>query len=59
MAAVRLVWRYNLIFVFDSDMDSKGLFYPHALLHLMVGLYLAEICLIGLFAIHLAFGRSP
>lgn len=56
MAVVRLVWKYNLIFVFDSSMDSKGLFYPHALLHLTIGLYLAEVCLIGLFALHLSFG---
>ncbi|PHH93047.1 hypothetical protein CDD83_1749 [Cordyceps sp. RAO-2017] len=56
MAVMHVVWRYNLIFVFDSGMDSKGLFYPHALLHLTIGLYLAEICLIGLFALHLSFG---
>jgi len=56
MAAMRLVWRYNLLYVYDSDFDSKGLFYPRALLHLIIGLYLAEICLIGLFALHLAFG---
>ncbi|ODA83202.1 hypothetical protein RJ55_01713 [Drechmeria coniospora] len=56
MAFMRIIWRYNIIFVLDSDMDSKGLFYPRALLHLMVGLYLAEVCLIGLFALHLAFG---
>ncbi|KAM4068181.1 calcium-dependent channel, putative phosphate domain-containing protein [Hirsutella rhossiliensis] len=56
MAVMRLVWRYNLIFVYDSGMDSKGLFYPHALLHLTIGLYLAELCLIGLFALHLSFG---
>ncbi|KOS20101.1 Uncharacterized protein ESCO_006192 [Escovopsis weberi] len=37
--------RYNLIYVFDTSMDSKGLFYPRALQHLIVGLYLAEICL--------------
>lgn len=56
MMAMQFVWRYNIIYVFDSGLDSKGLFYPHALLHLTVGLYLAEICLIGLFALHLAFG---
>ncbi|PFH62151.1 hypothetical protein XA68_14820 [Ophiocordyceps unilateralis] len=56
MMAMRFVWRYNIIYVLDSAMDSKGLFYPHALLHLTIGLYLAEICLIGLFALHLAFG---
>ncbi|KAL3958204.1 hypothetical protein ACCO45_006366 [Purpureocillium lilacinum] len=59
MAAMRLVWRYNLLYVYDSDFDSKGLFYPRALLHLIIGLYLAEICLIGLFALHLAFGPWP
>ncbi|KJZ75460.1 hypothetical protein HIM_05156 [Hirsutella minnesotensis 3608] len=56
MQVMRFVWRYNLIFVYDSGLDSKGLFYPHALLHLTIGLYLAEICLIGLFALHLSFG---
>ncbi|KAM5343532.1 hypothetical protein ACJ41O_012069 [Fusarium nematophilum] len=52
---VRLIYRYNVLFVFDSEMDSKGLFYPNALLQLIVGLYLAEVCLIGLFALKLAF----
>ncbi|KAJ6442505.1 calcium permeable stress-gated cation channel [Purpureocillium lavendulum] len=56
MAAMRIVWRYNLLYIYDSDFDSKGLFYPRALLHLIIGLYLAEICLIGLFALHLSFG---
>lgn len=51
------VWKYNLTYVFDSDFDSKGLFYPRALLHLTVGLYLAEICLIGLFGLNLAYGQ--
>lgn len=51
-----IVWRYNLIFVLDSDPDSKGLFYPRALMHLTVGLYLAEICLIGLFFLNGAIG---
>lgn len=51
-----IVWRYNLIFVLDADMDSKGLFYPRALMHLTVGLYLAELCLIGMFFINGATG---
>ncbi|KAI9170745.1 hypothetical protein HJFPF1_00216 [Paramyrothecium foliicola] len=56
MAFMHIVWRYNLIYVFDSDMDSKGLFYPQALTQLIVGLYMAEVCLIGLFALNKAFG---
>jgi hypothetical protein len=54
--AIQLVWKYNLLYVLDSDMDTKGLFYPRALIHLTIGLYLAEICLIGLFALKGAFG---
>ena len=51
-----IVWRYNLLYVLDSDLDSKGLFYPRALNHLLVGLYLAQLCLIGLFFLNGATG---
>ena len=37
----------------DVGADAKGLFYPRALQHLFVGLYIAEICLLGLFATQL------
>lgn len=56
MAFMRIVYRYNVIYVLDSEMDSKGLFYPRAMLQLIIGLYMAEICLVGLFALNLAFG---
>ncbi|RSL61831.1 hypothetical protein CEP51_013562, partial [Fusarium floridanum] len=55
MTFVRIIYRYNILYVFDSEMDSLGLFYPNALIHLIIGLYLAEICMIGLFAIKFAF----
>jgi hypothetical protein len=50
------VYRYSLLYVFDSGLDTKGLFYPRALMQLMVGLYIAEVCLIGLFALKSAAG---
>ncbi|KPM42979.1 Uncharacterized protein RSN1 [Neonectria ditissima] len=56
MAFVGMIYRYNILYVFDSELDSKGLFYPRALLHIIVGLYMAQICLVGLFALKLAFG---
>ncbi|KAK3399509.1 hypothetical protein B0T20DRAFT_392525 [Sordaria brevicollis] len=57
MLFVSVVYRYSLIYIYDdSQLDTKGLLYPRALLHLMVGLYIAEICLIGLFALKKAFG---
>ncbi|KAJ6789220.1 hypothetical protein PWT90_05830 [Aphanocladium album] len=52
---VQIIWKYKLIYILDSTHDSKGLFYPQALLHLIVGLYLAEICMIGLFALNSSF----
>ncbi|EME40639.1 hypothetical protein DOTSEDRAFT_74250 [Dothistroma septosporum NZE10] len=44
-------YRYNLLFVSNAVIDTKGLVYPRALKHLFVGIYVATGCLIGLFAI--------
>ncbi|PWY92255.1 DUF221-domain-containing protein [Aspergillus heteromorphus CBS 117.55] len=49
-------YRYNFLFVYDLRIDTKGLVYPRALQHLLTGIYLADICLIGLFAIKGAIG---
>jgi hypothetical protein len=50
------VYRYNLIYVYDSEIDTKGLVYPRALLQMILGLYFAEICMIGLFGLRSAIG---
>ena len=44
-------YRYNLMFKLNADIDTKGRVYPRALQQIFVGLYVAEVCLIGLFAI--------
>ncbi|KAG2026335.1 hypothetical protein GB937_001844 [Aspergillus fischeri] len=49
-------YRYNFLFVYDIEIDTKGLVYPRALQHLLTGIYLANICMIGLFAIRAAIG---
>jgi len=51
MSLFYLAYRYNILFVTDSQIDTKGLIYPRALQQLMTGVYLSELCLIGLFAI--------
>lgn len=56
MGFIYFVYKYNLLYSYDSDVDTKGLLYPHALMQLFVGVYLAEICLIGLFALQSAIG---
>lgn len=51
-----LAYRYNVLFVTDSAIDTKGLIYPRALQHLLTGIYLSEICMIGLFGVAKAVG---
>jgi calcium permeable stress-gated cation channel len=56
MSLFYLAWRYNVFFVTDTTIDTRGLIYPRALKQLMTGLYLAEICMIGLFGASVAPG---
>jgi hypothetical protein len=56
MALFYLAWRYNVLFVTDTQIDTRGLIYPRALKQLFTGLYLAEICMIGLFGASVAIG---
>ncbi|KAH8602366.1 hypothetical protein B0O99DRAFT_561765 [Bisporella sp. PMI_857] len=55
-ALVYLATRYNVLYVLTNNIDTKGVAYAKALQQLMTGVYLAEICLIGLFAINTAPG---
>lgn len=49
-------YRYNIMYVYSTGVDTKGLLYPRALQQLFVGLYIALICLIGLVAV--SFGKN-
>ena len=51
MSLFYIAYRYNILFVTDSQIDTKGLIYPRALQQLLTGVYLADICMIGLFSI--------
>lgn len=56
LALFYLAYRYNILFVTDNRIDTKGLIYPLALQHLLTGVYLSEICMIGLFGIATSYG---
>ncbi|OIW28467.1 DUF221-domain-containing protein [Coniochaeta ligniaria NRRL 30616] len=56
MGLFYLAWRYNVLFVTDTQIDTRGLIYPRAMKQLFTGLYLAEICMIGLFGVSVAIG---
>lgn len=53
MGLIYLAYRYNMIYVMSTDVDTKGACYARAMQQLMVGVYLAEICLLGLFGINI------
>ena len=53
-----LAYRYNILFVSDTTIDTRGLIYPRALKQLFTGVYLAEVCMVGLFAISKAAGPA-
>ena len=44
-------WRYSAIFTLGTQVDTKGRAYAKALQQLTVGIYLSEVCLIGLLGI--------
>ncbi|KAK1752140.1 hypothetical protein QBC47DRAFT_389846 [Echria macrotheca] len=56
MGLFYLAWRYNIFFVTDTSIDTRGLIYPRALKQLFTGIYLAEVCMIGLFGASVAPG---
>ena len=53
---IYFAYRYNLLFVNTTTVDTKGLVYPRALQHMTVGCYLLILCLLGLFGIQAAPG---
>lgn len=56
MSLFYFAYRYNVLFVTDANIDTRGLIYPRAIKHLFTGIYLAEICMIGLFGASVAIG---
>ena len=51
MSFFYIAYRYNILFVTDTQIDTKGLLYPRALQQLLTGVYIAEIVLIGIFGL--------
>ncbi|KIW88055.1 uncharacterized protein Z519_11165 [Cladophialophora bantiana CBS 173.52] len=53
-----LSYKYNLLYVIQVKTETRGESYTRSLQHLMTGVYLAELCLIGLFGIKKVAGPS-
>ncbi|KAF3005196.1 hypothetical protein E8E13_010771 [Curvularia kusanoi] len=50
---IYLSYRYNMLYALDTHIDTKGGLYARALQQLMVGVYLGELCLLGLFGLNI------
>ncbi|KAI0441374.1 hypothetical protein F4803DRAFT_523573 [Xylaria telfairii] len=53
-----LSYRYNLFFAIQPKIDTKGQAYTLALQHLLTGVYIGELVLIGFFGLRKAKGPS-
>lgn len=51
-----IAYAYNLTYVFKEGSDNRGSNYPTALFQTFTGLYLGQICLLGLFAVGKGWG---
>ncbi|SCU89031.1 LAME_0E01992g1_1 [Lachancea meyersii CBS 8951] len=51
-----VAYLYNLTYVFKEAPDTKGSHYPRALYQTFVGLYIGQVCLLGLFVVGKGWG---
>lgn len=49
-------YKYNLLFVVQPKIESKGKCYTRALKQILAGVYIGELCLVGLFGLRKAKG---
>lgn len=56
LSLMYLAYIYTLNYVQGFTFDSKGRNYPHALFQVFCGLYLSQVCLIGLFIMAKTWG---
>lgn len=50
-ALIYVAFRYNFMYCYENNIDTQGAAYARATRQLFVGVYISELCLIGLFAI--------
>lgn len=55
-ALLYIAYLHNLTYTYAEGPDSRGMHYPRALFQTIVGVYLGQICLLGLFVVAKAWG---
>lgn len=55
-ALVYITYCHNLSYVFVEAPDSRGMHYPRALFQTFTGIYLGQVCMLGIFAVGKGWG---
>ena len=58
LSLIYVAFRYNFLYTYETNIDTKGAAYQRALSQLITGVYISELCLIGLFAIAAGKNRA-
>jgi len=58
LALIYIAFRYNFLYTYEPNIDTRGAAYQKAVQQLMTGVYISELCLIGLFAIAIGESRA-
>ncbi|KAK6459199.1 uncharacterized protein RJT20DRAFT_148771 [Scheffersomyces xylosifermentans] len=53
---IYIAFCHNLTYVFVEGPDTRGLHYPRALFQTFVGIYIGQVCLLGIFAVGKGWG---
>ncbi|KAG7722803.1 hypothetical protein KL949_000146 [Ogataea haglerorum] len=53
---IYIAFLYNATYVFGKSADALGRYYPRALFQTLVGVYLGEVCQLGMFAVSKTWG---
>lgn len=55
-ALIYIAWCHNLTYVFVESADARGSHYPKALFQTFTGIYMGQVCLLGLFVVGKGWG---
>ncbi|KAK6461434.1 hypothetical protein DFJ63DRAFT_314067 [Scheffersomyces coipomensis] len=53
---VFIAYAHNLTYIFIESPDTRGLHYPIALFQIFTGIYIGQVCLLGIFAVGKGWG---
>lgn len=54
-----MLYKYLFLWVYQQETDTGGLFFPKALQHLFVGLYVEQVCVAALFFLSQGSNKRP